>query len=118
MKSESWYHGSPFLFDILEKGSTVTRWRELAEAFSHKPEILCIEDDGTILHNGKIGGYLYGIVDDLVIGVDVVPHPRSTMGENLEYLTERPLQVTLIGKILPPDEELEKRLQLAMIRHQ
>lgn len=40
------------------------------------------------------------------------------MGENLEYLTERPLQVTLIGKILPPDEELEKRLQLAMIRHQ
>lgn len=50
---EVWYHGSPFLFELLEKGSTITRWRELAEAFSHKPDILCVEDSGEILHKGK-----------------------------------------------------------------
>lgn len=32
-----WYHGSNRIFDILYKGSTITQWKELAEAFSHQP---------------------------------------------------------------------------------
>ena len=44
-----WYHGSNARFDVLREGSTVTQWRELAEAFSHKPSMLCTEDDGSIL---------------------------------------------------------------------
>ena len=30
-----WYHGSNKAFEILEEGSTITQWKELAEAFSH-----------------------------------------------------------------------------------
>ena len=41
-----WYHGSNARFDILRAGSTVTQWKELAEAFSHKPSCLSCEDDG------------------------------------------------------------------------
>lgn len=40
-----WYHGSNKVFEILEEGSTITQWKELAEAFSHKPTILAIDDD-------------------------------------------------------------------------
>lgn len=51
------YHGSNRLFNILEEGSTITQWKKLAEAFSHKPAVLCIDDDGSIVHNGKEYGY-------------------------------------------------------------
>ena len=48
-----WYHGSNVIFDVLRKGSTVTQWRALAEAFSHKPTELGYDDNGIITHNGK-----------------------------------------------------------------
>ena len=35
-----WYHGSNKQFDVLQEGSTITQWRELAEAFSHQPNML------------------------------------------------------------------------------
>lgn len=75
MEGNIWYHGSPFLFEVLEAGSTVTPWRKLAEAFSHKPDILCIEDDGEILHSGKREGFLYRIAEPLAVGKDVFPIP-------------------------------------------
>ena len=37
----------------MRKGSTVTQWRALAEAFSHKPTELGYDDNGIITHNGK-----------------------------------------------------------------
>ncbi|HOJ80350.1 MAG TPA: hypothetical protein PLG72_05825 [Clostridiales bacterium] len=43
-----WYHGSNKVFEVLEEGSTITQWKELAEAFSHKPSILAIDDDYSI----------------------------------------------------------------------
>ena len=46
-----WYHGSNKIFEILEEGSTITQWKELAEAFSHKPTLLAIDDDNSIFHN-------------------------------------------------------------------
>ncbi len=91
-----WYHGSNVKFDILREGSTITQWRELAEAFSHKPTMLCTEDDGSIWHNGAEKGWLYGIDEPVEIGVDVYPHPRTTMDENAEWLTRRPLKVRRI----------------------
>lgn len=54
-----WYHGSNKVFEILEEGSTITQWKELAEEFSHKPTTLAIDDDNLIYHNGKEYGYLY-----------------------------------------------------------
>ena len=44
----TWYHGSNRVFTELRAGSTVTQWRELAEAFSHKPTGLGYDDDGVI----------------------------------------------------------------------
>lgn len=94
-----WYHGSNVEFDTLREGSTVTQWRELAEAFSHKPTMLCIEDDGSIWHNGAEGGWLYVIDESVEVGKDVYPHPRTTMEENAEWLTQRALKVRRIGKV-------------------
>ena len=53
-----WYHGSNRLFAQLRAGSTVTQWRALAEAFSHKPEWLQYDDNGVITHNGTEKGYV------------------------------------------------------------
>ena len=51
-----WYHGSDQVFDELRPESTITQWRELAEAFSHQPTGLWYDDDGVIHHtDGKIG---------------------------------------------------------------
>ena len=88
-----WYHGSNQSFELLREGSTITQWKELAEAFSHKPSLLCCEDDGSITHNGTEEGILYVIDEPVKIGEDVYPHPRSTMDPNAEFLTRRPLKV-------------------------
>lgn len=94
-----WYHGSNQIFDTLRPGSTITQWRALAEAFSHKPTALGYEDDGTITHNGTEPGFLYVIDEPITVGVDIHPHPRTTMDENAEFLTERPLKVKMIQKL-------------------
>jgi len=97
--SAVWYHGSNMLFAELKEGSTITQWRELAEAFSHKPTLLGYEDDGSISHNGTEKGYLYIIDEPLTPGQDIYPHPRTTMDENAEFLTRRPLKVRLIAEV-------------------
>ena len=93
-----WYHGSDQIFDTLRTGSTITQWRALAEAFSHKPTGLGYDDDGVILHNGREKGYLYVIDEPIAVGEDVYRHPRTTMDENAEFLTRRPLKVRLISE--------------------
>ncbi len=99
-----WYHGSHKIFDVLEIGSTITQWKELAEAFSHKPPMLCYDDSGIILHNGKEIGYLYLIDEPIVIDIDIFQHPRTTMDSNAEFLTKRLLKVKMVEKI----DELSK----------
>lgn len=94
-----WYHGSPTAFDVLREGSTVTQWRALAEAFSHKPGRLGYDDDGSIVHNGVLPGRLYVIDEPVEIGVDVVQHPRTVMDKNAEWLTCRELKVRLITEL-------------------
>ena len=34
-----WYHGSNIQLDVLREGSTITQWKELAEAFSHNQKV-------------------------------------------------------------------------------
>ncbi len=92
-----WYHGSDARFDVLRTGSTVTRWKRLAEAFSHRPTWLSTDDSGQIRHNGCAPGFLYRVDELAHIGVDLTPHPRTTMDAGVEYLTCRPLRVLLIG---------------------
>lgn len=91
-----WYHGSNRLFDVLREGSTITQWKELAKAFSHKPRLLGYDDDGKIFHTGTEKGYLYLIDEPITIGIDAYAHPRTTMDKNVEFLTSRPLKVRRI----------------------
>lgn len=91
-----WYHGSDRQFSLLRTGSTVTQWRALAEAFSHRPTRLEYDDQGNIVHNGSAAGCLYAVAEPVVPGVDLHPHPRSAMDENVEFLTARPLKVRLL----------------------
>jgi hypothetical protein len=94
-----WYHGSASKFDILHDGSTVTQWKELAEAFSHQPSKLSYDDDGRIHHNGTEKGYLFIIDEPIQIDVDIYQHPRTVMAQGAEFLTKRPLKVKLIQEL-------------------
>ena len=93
-----WYHGSNMLFSELRISSTITQWKELAEAFSHKPDILGYDDNGVITHNGVEKGYLYIIDEPVDIQNDIFQHPRTTMDENAEFITKRPLKVKMISE--------------------
>lgn len=94
-----WYHGSNKIFSELSVNSTITQWKELAEAFSHKPSCLSYDDEGKICHNGTEKGYLYRIDEPITVGEDIYQHPRTAMDENAEFLTRRPLRVRLICEI-------------------
>lgn len=95
----TWYHGSNKRFEILRKGSTITQWKELAEAFSHQPTGLGYDDDGVICHNGTEKGYLYIIDEVVVVDVDIYQHPRTSMDKNAEFLTKRDLKVKLVAEL-------------------
>lgn len=99
IKNGAWYHGSDKIFSELSADSTITQWRELAEAFSHKPTSLCYADDGSIMHNGSNKGYLYVIDEPVKIGIDIYPHPNTSMDENAELLTKRTLRVKLLCEL-------------------
>ena len=94
-----WYHGSDQVFDELRPESTITQWRELAEAFSHQPTSLWNDDDGVIHHNGTAKGYLYTIDEPIEVGKDIEQHPRTTMDRNAEFLTKRPLRVKMLCRL-------------------
>ena len=100
-----WYHGCPLVLRELRPGSTVTQWRALAEAFSHKPKALGYEDygdDSGIVHTGREPGFLYLIDEPVAIGPDIYPHPRTAMDENAEFLTRRPLRLRRIASLPRP----------------
>jgi len=110
-----WYHGSPQRLRLLRAGSTVTRDRHLAEVFSHKPTLVCLEDDGTIRHDGREHGWLH-VIDEPLHSDDLAPHPRTSMAPGMEWLTARPLRLRTIGPVpLDPAELLDDAI-LAELR--
>ncbi len=90
-----WYHGSPERLTTLRAGSTITQTRDLARIFSHKPDTACLLDDGRMLHTGTRPGFLYRVAAAPSQG-DLLPHPASTMGEGLEWITLRDLPLELL----------------------
>ena len=94
-----WYHGSNKVFTELRANSTITQWKELAEAFSHQPSRLGYDDNGVISHNGTEKGYLYIVAEPVTIGVDIYQHPTTTMDANAEFLTKRPLKLKMICEL-------------------
>ncbi len=103
----AWFHGSPLKLDVLASGSTVTRCRAAAEAFSHKPTWVSVGDEErpvTFEHNGVLPGYLY-VVDEPVADGDLHPHPRSSFKSGgLEWITDRPLRLRLLAELPPPEK--------------
>ncbi|MFB0503615.1 MAG: hypothetical protein ACETWE_07260 [Candidatus Bathyarchaeia archaeon] len=114
--AKTWYHGSPFKLTTLRKGSTITQDRNIARVFSHRPTLVSISvhvgisDEGDkhisqkIKHDGKMSGLLYRIAENIK-PEDIFPHPRSSMKEGKEWLTNRALRVELIGPTRIVDEE-------------
>ena len=98
----AWFHGSPETLSLLATGSTMTRSRLVAEAFSHRPTCVGIDDSGDrieVCHNGRQAGFLYAI-DEPVGEDDVRPHPNSSFrGGGLEWLTTRPLRLRKIADL-------------------
>ena len=104
----AWFHGSPLELQVLQAGSTITRCRPVAEAFSHKPRTVGISL-GTrdrkptgpleVTHDGTLPGLLY-VVDEPVGDEDVHPHPNSSFPHGaLEWVTDRPLRLRLIARL-------------------
>lgn len=98
-----WYHGSPLLLDVLAKGSSITRNRDVAIAFSHRPTKLCVSDDGEISHNGEKNGYLYEIAEPVSLE-DIYVHPAllesAAPDDHWEWLTKKPFQLKLIQETI------------------
>jgi ribosomal protein S18 acetylase RimI-like enzyme len=112
--SSEWYHGSPHTLQVLRAGSTITQNRRLAEVFSHKPEVVSIDDDGVIQHNGSMQGYLYLVLD--VRPEDVTSHPHTTMQPGLEWITARDLNLAPLGATTVSARDLFSEEQIAAIR--
>lgn len=98
-ESGIWYHGSNILFEELRQGSTITQWKELAEAFSHRSSQLGYDDDGNIAHNGTEKGYLYIVDEPIKVGIDIIQHPNTTMDKNTEFITIKPLKLKLLKNL-------------------
>ncbi len=120
--SLTWYHGSQQELTKLRIGSSITQDRNVAKAFSHKPSIVSMSDEGaslsdklSIKHNGVTPGYLYVISDD--IGPDdVYPHPHPANADRWEWLTKRELKLKLIEPTIATDKERLTDEEIAGIR--
>lgn len=115
-RQDVWYHGSPHRLEMIRPGSTITRDRELARVFSHKPNIVSIEKEEEEFkgyrHTGRSPGFLYRIAEP-VEEKDLTPHPDSTLTTGQEWLTTRPLRLELVEHTEPRDDELLSDEQVA-----
>ncbi len=93
--SRTWYHGSQEKSTKLRVGSSITQNRNIARAFSHRPSLLSVSNDGTIKHNGTVSGYLY-VVSEAVHTEDVYLHPHPANISRWEWLTKRELKLELV----------------------
>ncbi|MBN2002339.1 MAG: hypothetical protein JXA21_03185 [Anaerolineae bacterium] len=116
-EQDSWYHGSSLELRTIRAGSTITQKRELARVFSHKPQIVSVDDGGRIRHDGTQPGYLYVIAEPVRPG-DVTPHPRTTMAPGDEWITTRELRVRFLGSTVPRQEELLTEAEMAELYRQ
>jgi len=119
-----WYHGSQQELTKLRTGSSITQNRNVAKAFSHRPSLVSMSDEGAALsdksavkHNGVAPGYLYTISDD--IGPDdVSPHPHPANADRWEWLTNRELKLKLIEQTIATDKERLTDEEIAKIKRQ
>ena len=94
MKQATWFHGSPLELEALRKGSSITQMEKLAQAFSTKPSIISVSDDGKIKHSGKRNGRVYSVTGKVTTD-DIYEHPRSTM-KGWEWITKKEFNIEFL----------------------
>jgi len=99
-----WYHGSDRMLTTLKIGSSITKDKRVAKAFSHQPSLLLQYNRGRIRHNGEAPGYLYAVTEEIGPN-DVHPHPHPVNVDRWEWLTERELTLELIERTVVTAEE-------------
>ena len=104
----TWFHGFPLRLKKLCKGSSITQIEQLARAFSTKPTIVSVSDDGSIRHNDKEKGYIYKIIDT-VTPDDIYKHPKTTMDEEWEWITRKDIRLEFLYEyVSTPDDILSE----------
>ncbi len=93
--SKVWYHGSPHSMEVLSAGSSITRNRDLAVAFSYKPSQVSVNDEGKVSHNGTRKGYLYEVIQD-VMPEDIGVHPSCLSDDPWEWVTKKSMKLKMI----------------------
>lgn len=90
-----WYHGSDRRLTILRRGSSITKAKSVAKAFSHQPSLVEWPNIDRVRHDGAVPGFLYRVAE--AIGPnDVHPHPHPVNVDRWEWLTERDLTLEFI----------------------
>ena len=92
-----WYHGSQIEMLTLLKGSSITKNKALAIAFSHRPSQVSIDYNGNIQHDGQTDGYLY-IIDEDLHEEELRVHEACNSDDPWELITTRELKLKLIEK--------------------
>ena len=113
-----WFHGSQQRLSRLRPGSSVTRNKNVAKAFSHRPSIVSWSDEGEIKHNGLTPGYLYSISE--AIGPDDVhPHPSPVNADRWEWLTNREFALELIEEtaVTPSERLTDEEIRRLRLKH-
>ena len=101
--AQPWYHGSPLQLEVLRAGSSITQMIHLARVFSHKPELMSVNNETSIKHNGTQPGSLYA-VDDVLTPDDIFPLDHPANASQWEWITRHDVRLRLL-------EETQVRLE-------
>src|SRR5574341_1296178 len=112
-----WYHGAQRRLARLRAGSSVTQDADVARAFSHRPGLVSAAG-GRIRHDGAVDGYLY-VVDEALMGDDVLPHPHPVNASRWEWLVQRDVRLRLVERTrVRPEDRLSSEEIAALRRRQ
>ena len=114
-KQQSWFHGSSLKLDTLKEGSSITRIEELARAFSTRPGLVSVSDDGIIKHDGKMKGKIYRIAEQ-VTDKDIRPHPASSMEKDWEWVINRELKLEFLYEFVPSARDVLSEEKLNQLK--
>lgn len=117
--SGMWYHGSQKRLSSLRAGSSISRNRQVAKAFSHRPSLVSWSDEGDVKHDGSTPGYLYLVSEELGPN-DVRPHPHPINVDRWEWLTNRELALELIEEtaVTPSERLTDEEIRCLRLKHQ
>ncbi|KKK67107.1 hypothetical protein LCGC14_2957370, partial [marine sediment metagenome] len=105
--------GSPEELTVLQRGSWLTQFKELAKAFSHKPALISLGGDCVnVKHNGRLPGFLYTVSEP--IGPEDVTYLRDTA--QTHWQTNRDLPLRLVTKLPLDDPPQLSQEEIAELR--